>query len=85
MWGDAVEAADCGDAVALWISRFILRQESGLRLGYYTRNYTPRTTQKFHTVFPITKHDLVNYKLKSVLCTTGTAFFECISLKSWEM
>ncbi|XP_060530860.1 mitochondrial amidoxime-reducing component 1-like [Cylas formicarius] len=32
--GECVETTDCGDDVARWLSRFLLQEECGLRLGY---------------------------------------------------
>lgn len=32
--GEPVYAIDCGDEAALWLSRYILEKDSGLRLGY---------------------------------------------------
>ncbi|XP_025837383.1 mitochondrial amidoxime-reducing component 1 [Agrilus planipennis] len=36
MWSNEKETAlDCGDEAAVWFSRYILEQDSGLRLGFY--------------------------------------------------
>lgn len=33
--GEEIYAIDCGDEAALWLSRYILEKDSGLRLGYH--------------------------------------------------
>lgn len=33
---------DCGDEVAAWLSRCVLNQESGLRLGFHDENLKRR-------------------------------------------
>lgn len=35
IWGQTVPACDCGDEVALWLSRVLLQEDIGLRLVYY--------------------------------------------------
>ncbi len=36
VWGEEVSSAlDCGEEAALWLSRFILKKETGARLVYY--------------------------------------------------
>ncbi|RLU24163.1 hypothetical protein DMN91_004373 [Ooceraea biroi] len=35
VWGQPVLACDCGEEVARWLSRFLLQEDTGLRLVYY--------------------------------------------------
>ncbi|XP_071563833.1 mitochondrial amidoxime-reducing component 1-like isoform X1 [Temnothorax nylanderi] len=35
VWGQAVPARDCGEEVARWLSRYLLQEDTGLRLVYY--------------------------------------------------
>lgn len=37
-----MEAVDCGDEVAEWMSQFILGSRDGFRLGYYVENICRR-------------------------------------------
>lgn len=54
VWGQAVPARDCGEEVARWLSRFILQEDTGLRLVYYPLDRSVRTVrQRNHNVFPL--------------------------------
>jgi len=47
-------AIDCGDKVAVWLSRFIFKQETGARLVYYPSSRTSRQI-KTKDIFPLMK------------------------------
>lgn len=47
--GETLYSADCGDEAALWLSRYILEKDSGLRLGYNNGNHQ-RDISKSHAV-----------------------------------
>lgn len=54
LWGQAVPARDCGEEVARWLSRFILQEDTGLRLVYYPLDQPARTVrQRNHKIFPL--------------------------------
>ncbi|CAG2061519.1 unnamed protein product, partial [Timema podura] len=43
MWAnERILAADCGDEVALWLSRYILDSDKNIRLGYYLTTVVSR-------------------------------------------
>lgn len=63
LWNRPVQTVDCGNEVATWLSRFILEQETGMRLVFHpnekpTRNFKPGNT-KYDKLAPI---DSVLYK-----------------------
>lgn len=39
---EKVETVDCGDTAANWLSKYVLNQDRGLRLGYYLADIMPR-------------------------------------------
>jgi len=71
VWGEEVASIDCGDEIAIWLSRFLFKQETGARLAYYPSSHTSRTI-KTNEVFPLMKltdgavfHDMGPYHLLS--------------------
>lgn len=42
IWHQSVDSVDCGDEMAVWISRSILGEDVGLRLAYYPKSYPTR-------------------------------------------
>ncbi|GAB1865840.1 MOSC domain-containing protein 1, mitochondrial [Camponotus japonicus] len=46
VWGQAVPARDCGEEVARWLSRFLLQEDTGLRLVYYPLDRPAREIRK---------------------------------------
>lgn len=52
VWGQAVPALDCGAEVARWLSRFILQEDTGLRLVYYPLDRATRDVRNKNQVFP---------------------------------
>lgn len=55
VWGQAVQAVDCGEEVARWFSRYVLSEDFGLRLVFYpsclpSREVRP-INKKFETMF----------------------------------
>ena len=53
VWGQAVSACDCGEEVARWLSRFLLQEDSGLRLVYYPLDKPTRDIRSKNQVFPL--------------------------------
>lgn len=51
VWTQTVDVIDVGDEVAKWLSRFILNEDSGLRLVYYSQNYPTRSVREKNAVF----------------------------------
>lgn len=56
VWGESVNVHDAGEDAALWFSRFILNEDSGLRLVFYpllkpTRDVREKN-KKFETAIP---------------------------------
>jgi hypothetical protein len=39
---ELVETVDCGDTAANWLSKYVLDQDCGVRLGYYLADVMPR-------------------------------------------
>lgn len=66
VWGQAVPARDCGEEVARWLSRFILQEDTGLRLVYYPLDRPMRSVrQRNHKIFPLEKaEDMVSVLLQ---------------------
>ncbi|XP_001605008.2 mitochondrial amidoxime reducing component 2 [Nasonia vitripennis] len=54
VWGQAVPACDCGEEVARWLSRFLLQEDTGLRLVYYPLDKPSREVRSKNQVFPLT-------------------------------
>lgn len=57
VWGQAVPARDCGEEVARWLSRFLLQEDSGLRLVYYPLDRPSRDVRSKNKPFPLTISD----------------------------
>ncbi|XP_034946877.1 mitochondrial amidoxime reducing component 2-like [Chelonus insularis] len=55
VWGQKVPACDCGDEIAQWLSRFILEQDTGLRLVYYPLDKSSRDIRPNNRLFPLLK------------------------------
>lgn len=45
---EKLEALDCGDDAAEWLSRFLLQKDNGLRLGYHG-GFFKRDIEKVHS------------------------------------
>lgn len=52
VWGESVDAVECGAEVAQWISRFLLGEEFGLRLVHYPNSYPTRDVREKNRIFP---------------------------------
>lgn len=52
VWGETVDAVECGDEVAKWISRFLLDTEFGLRLVFYPNSFPTRDVREKNRIFP---------------------------------
>ncbi|EDS36073.1 molybdenum cofactor sulfurase [Culex quinquefasciatus] len=46
VWGQPVTATDCSEELARWISRFVLNEESGLRLVFYPLDIPTRPVRE---------------------------------------
>ncbi|KAJ8679324.1 hypothetical protein QAD02_015111 [Eretmocerus hayati] len=53
VWGQTVPACDCGEEVARWLSRFILQEDSGLRLVYYPLDRPSKSMHPKNNPFPL--------------------------------
>jgi len=54
VWGQAVPARDCGEEAARWLSRYILQEDTGLRLVYYPLDRPVRPVrERNHKIFPL--------------------------------
>lgn len=53
LWGQAVPARDCGEEAARWLSRFLLQEDIGLRLVYYTLDRAARDVRTKNKIFPL--------------------------------
>ncbi|KAL7029786.1 hypothetical protein ACKWTF_006366 [Chironomus riparius] len=51
VWTQTVDVIDVGDEVAEWFSKFILKEDSGLRLVYYSQTYPTRSVREKNAVF----------------------------------
>jgi len=70
VWGQSVDAIDCGDDVAKWISRFVLGEETGLWLVFYPKDFTTREVREKNKGFDTMKaedagafHDATSFML----------------------
>ncbi|XP_012288201.1 mitochondrial amidoxime reducing component 2 isoform X3 [Orussus abietinus] len=54
VWGQAVAACDCGEEVARWLSRFLLQEDTGLRLVNYPLERSSREVRTKNQPFPLT-------------------------------
>lgn len=57
VWGQSVDAVDCGDEVAEWFSSFVLGAETGFRLVYYFKSKPSRVVARENRKFPVTNKD----------------------------
>lgn len=71
IWGQAVSARDCGEEAARWLSRFLLQEDTGLRLVYYPLDRPTRDVRTKNKVFPLAvSEDTVSlHKYKARLST----------------
>jgi hypothetical protein len=72
-YGSVVETVDCGDPAAKWLSKYMLNQDCGVRLGYHLVDIIPRRvalkklTQCYKT---LRNSDMVNYGQFMYYCTS---------------
>lgn len=52
VWGEAVDAVECGEEVARWISRFLLSEDIGMRLVFYPASFPTREVREKNRGFP---------------------------------
>ncbi|CAD6240078.1 GSCOCG00002492001-RA-CDS, partial [Cotesia congregata] len=53
VWSQSVPACDCGEEVARWLSRFLLQEDTGLRLVYYPLDGPYRDVRENNRGFPL--------------------------------
>ncbi|XP_046422993.1 mitochondrial amidoxime reducing component 2 isoform X2 [Neodiprion virginianus] len=53
VWGQPVPARDCGEEAARWLSRFLLQEDTGLRLVYYPLDRPTRDVRTKNKPFPL--------------------------------
>lgn len=70
IWNQTVDIIDVGEKAAQWFSKFILNQDSGLRLVFYPQTFPTRDVQEknkiFDTSFPEDTgalHNVTSYML----------------------
>ncbi|XP_026468800.1 mitochondrial amidoxime-reducing component 1 [Ctenocephalides felis] len=70
VWGQLVDSVDCGDEIASWLSRYILGEETGLRLVYYPKEVCERDVREKNKIFETVEekdcgalHDATSYNL----------------------
>lgn len=51
VWGVPVIACDCGEEAARWLSRFLLQDDTGLRIVYYPLDHSTREKRARDKVF----------------------------------
>ncbi|XP_003702244.1 mitochondrial amidoxime-reducing component 1 [Megachile rotundata] len=61
VWGQPVQACDCGEEAARWLSRFILQEDTGFRLVYYPLSHPTREVRQKNKYFPLTCEDTGAY------------------------
>lgn len=69
IWNVAVSTIECGEEAAIWLSRYILGKECGLRLVYCSDYSSNKPLHKWNNMHKITAKDAVSqiiYLLKSV-------------------
>lgn len=59
IWDQTVNTIDCGDNVAIWLSRLILGKDSGLRFVYCTDYSSNKPLHKWNKVHKISAQDSV--------------------------
>ncbi|XP_059617978.1 mitochondrial amidoxime reducing component 2-like [Phlebotomus argentipes] len=52
VWGETVDAVDCGEEVARWISRFLVSEDIGMRLVFYPATFPTRSVREKNRGFP---------------------------------
>lgn len=57
VWGESVDVKDAGDAIAKWFSRFILDQNDGLRLVFYSSSVPTRDVRPKNRIFKTAKRE----------------------------
>jgi hypothetical protein len=60
VWDQPVLATDCGDEIALWLSQFILKKDTGCRLMYYPMNESKRNVRPKNSFSKLTAKDTVS-------------------------
>lgn len=70
VWDEKVKVHDAGDDVAEWVSKFILNENSGIRLVYFASNVPTRDVREKNKVFETAipkdtgaTHDATSYML----------------------
>lgn len=76
VWGQAVSARDCGEEIARWLSRFLLHEDTGLRLVYYPLDRPTRPIRSTNKVFALEENDTV-----SMFCSTTNCTFKKLIYK----
>lgn len=51
VWGQAVDVIDAGEEAAQWFSRFILKEDFGLRLVFYPQTFPTREVREKNKIF----------------------------------
>jgi uncharacterized protein YcbX len=51
VWGQEVKVVDAGELVAQWLSRYVLKEDSGLRLVFYPHNFPTRDVREKNKIF----------------------------------
>ena len=54
VWGHSVTSYDCGEEVARWLSRFLMKEDIGYRLAYYPYKKPVRPKRNKKNTFPLT-------------------------------
>lgn len=63
VWDQPVPACDCGEEVARWLSRFLLQEDTGLRLVYYPLDGPYRDVRVNNQGFPLMESsDVVSHR-----------------------
>ncbi|XP_012232125.1 mitochondrial amidoxime-reducing component 1-like [Linepithema humile] len=57
MWGQVVSACDCGEEIAQWLSRFLLHEDTGLRLVYYPLERPAKPVRNCDKVFSMLENN----------------------------
>jgi hypothetical protein len=72
-YGDTVETVDCGDTAAQWLSKYMLNQDCGMRLGYYLVDTMPRRVpfkEYMQCYKTLRSSDMVNFGQFIYYCTS---------------
>lgn len=70
VWSQDVETVDCGEDAAIWFSRFVKEQDSGLRLVFYPSSVSSREVRGNNRKWrDLTKPDAVSNFLNIFLCS----------------